>query len=74
MGLMNCVVQDICLLLEGNTSQFFSFWYFSIFPLPPLPYVGMSGQQRPAVIGDGPKVSVFCSTCCALYCTCLRKR
>lgn len=32
MGLMNCVVQDICLLLEGNTSQFFLFCLHS--PLP----------------------------------------
>lgn len=33
MGLMNCVVQDICLPLEGNASQFFSFFCI----LSPLP-------------------------------------
>lgn len=64
MGLMNCGVQDICLLLEENRSRFlFSFFFCS--------HVGLSGRQRPTVNGDAPKVIVYMCSC---PCMCLQVR
>lgn len=52
MGLMNCVVLDICLLLLGREQVPVSF------------HVGTSGLQYPTVNGDTQKVIVLC---CYVY-------
>lgn len=55
MGLMNCVLQDICLLLLGREQLLLFF------------QVAMSGLQYPTVNGDTPKVSACAYVYTFLY-------